>query len=221
MRWNVGSLRLARPRQADVQRHEVGLRQRLLERARTRSSAGAASGPLRAAPSSRAGCSRRTRRPGTAGRVAEHVHVEADRLLDEALADAAGADHGDRRAASPRRPARDAYGCQVDQVCSRTICSDGQVLRATAPMMRNANSAVASVSTSGVWLKGIRWRLAAARSMLSTPTASWATSFRPAAAPAAKHLVVDPVAQRRDQGVDPARDLLQDERRAAAARRAS
>ena len=49
-------------------------------------------------------------------------------------------------------PSQGCDGCQVDQVCSRTICSDGQVLRAAAPMMRNANSAVASVSTSGVWL---------------------------------------------------------------------
>ncbi len=52
--------------------------------------------------------------------------------------------------------------------------------------MKKANSAVASVRTSGVLVNGIRCRLAASRSMLSKPTASWATTFRPAAAPAAK-----------------------------------
>ena len=82
-------------------------------------------------------------------------------------------------------PSQGWYGCHVDQVCSRTICSEGQVLRATAPMIRKANSAVASVSTSAVWLNGILCSLAAARSMLSKPTASWATIFRPAALPAA------------------------------------
>ena len=50
--------------------------------------------------------------------------------------------------------------------------------------MKNAYSAVASVSTSGVWVNGILWRLAAARSMLSKPTAIWATILRLAAAPA-------------------------------------
>ena len=52
--------------------------------------------------------------------------------------------------------------------------------------MKKAYSAVAPVSTSGVWVYGILWRLAASRSMLSTPTAIWETTRRPAAAPAAK-----------------------------------
>ena len=83
-------------------------------------------------------------------------------------------------------PSHGWYGCQVDHFFSRTICSEGKVLRATQPMIRNANSAVASVKTSAVWLNGIWWTLAAARSTLSKPTASWATTFRPAAFPAAK-----------------------------------
>ena len=52
--------------------------------------------------------------------------------------------------------------------------------------MKKAYSAVASVSTSGVWVKGILCRLAAARSMLSTPTAIWETTRSPDAFPAAK-----------------------------------
>ncbi len=52
--------------------------------------------------------------------------------------------------------------------------------------MKKAYSAVASVRTSGVWVNGIRWRLAAARSMLSTPTAIWETTRSPEAAPAAR-----------------------------------
>ncbi len=52
--------------------------------------------------------------------------------------------------------------------------------------MKKAYSAVASVSTSGVWVKGILWRLAAARSMLSTPTAIWETTLSPVALPAAR-----------------------------------
>ena len=52
--------------------------------------------------------------------------------------------------------------------------------------MKKAYSAVASVRTSGVWVKGILCRFAAARSMLSTPTAIWETTRSPEAAPAAK-----------------------------------
>jgi hypothetical protein len=82
-------------------------------------------------------------------------------------------------------PSQGCQGCQVDQVCSRTICSEGQVMRAAVPMIRNANSAVASVRTSAVLLKGTWCRLAAARSMLSKPTAICATTLRLAAFPAA------------------------------------
>ena len=65
----------------------------------------------------------------------------------------------------------------------------------TAPSMKNANSAVASVRTSGVLVKGIRCRLAASRSMLSKPTASWATTFSPAAAAATPHRALRAMAE--------------------------
>ena len=83
-------------------------------------------------------------------------------------------------------PSHGWYGCHVAHWCSRTCVSAGYSLRATAPRMRKANSAVASVSTSAVWVNGMRWRFAAARSMLSKPTAICATTFSPDEAPAAR-----------------------------------
>ena len=45
------------------------------------------------------------------------------------------------------------------------------------PIMKKANSAVASVSTSAVLVKGILYLLASARLMLSKPTAICATTL--------------------------------------------
>ena len=68
-------------------------------------------------------------------------------------------------------------GCQEGHFCSRTRCSLCHILRASIPIMKKANSAVASVSTSAVFVNGILYRLASARLMLSNPTAICATTF--------------------------------------------
>ena len=68
-------------------------------------------------------------------------------------------------------------GCHDGHFCSRTSRSLCHILRASVPIMKNANSAVASVSTSAVFVNGILYLLASARLMLSNPTAICATTF--------------------------------------------
>ena len=68
-------------------------------------------------------------------------------------------------------------GCHDGHFCSRTKRSLCHILRASTPIMKNANSAVASVSTSAVFVNGILYLFASARSMLSNPTAICATAL--------------------------------------------
>ena len=68
-------------------------------------------------------------------------------------------------------------GCHDGHFCSRTSLSLCHIFLASMPIMKNANSAVASVSTSAVLVNGILYLFAAARSMLSKPTAICATTF--------------------------------------------
>ena len=68
-------------------------------------------------------------------------------------------------------------GCHDGHFCSRTRRSLCHILRASIPIIKNANSAVASVSTSAVFVNGTLYLFASARLMLSKPTAIWATTF--------------------------------------------
>ena len=68
-------------------------------------------------------------------------------------------------------------GCQDGHFCSRTSRSLCHILRASMPIMKNANSAVASVRTSAVFVNGTLYLFASARLMLSKPTAICATIF--------------------------------------------
>ena len=68
-------------------------------------------------------------------------------------------------------------GCHDGHFCSRTNRSLCHILRASIPIIKKPNSAVASVSTSAVLVKGILYLLASARLMLSKPTAICATTF--------------------------------------------
>src|SRR5215470_18081736 len=74
-------------------------------------------------------------------------------------------------------PKNGKYGCQNPHLFSRVRCSACHIFRASSPIMKKANSAVASVSTSAVCVNGILYRFASARLMLSKPTANWATTF--------------------------------------------
>src|SRR5262249_47448214 len=68
-------------------------------------------------------------------------------------------------------------GCHEGHFCLRTSRSLCHIFLASMPIMKNANSAVASVSTSAVLVNGILYLLASARLMLSNPTAICATTF--------------------------------------------
>ena len=68
-------------------------------------------------------------------------------------------------------------GCHDGHFCSRTRRSLCHILRASIPIMKKANSAVASVSTSAVLVNGILYLFASARLMLSKPTAICATTL--------------------------------------------
>src|SRR5579859_526743 len=74
-------------------------------------------------------------------------------------------------------PRNGMYGCQYPHWFSRVRCSAAHIFRASVPIMKNANSAVASVSTSAVCVNGTLYRFASARLMLSNPTAICATTF--------------------------------------------
>ena len=89
-------------------------------------------------------------------------------------------------------------GCHDGHFCSRTSRSLAYILRASIPIMKNANSAVASVSTSAVFVNGILYLLASARLMLSKPTAICATTLSDPF-PGLENLGIDRIAQRRDQ----------------------
>ena len=68
-------------------------------------------------------------------------------------------------------------GCHDGHFWSRTRRSLAYILRASMPIMKKANSAVASVSTSAVFVNGTLYLLASARLMLSKPTAICATTL--------------------------------------------
>mgnify|MGYP003694808813 CR=1 FL=1 len=76
--------------------------------------------------------------------------------------------------------------------------------------MKKANSAVASVSTSAVFVNGILYSLASERLMLSKPTAIWATTLSESF-PRCENLGVNRIAESRDQRVDPALHFLDDQ----------
>src|SRR5205814_9727378 len=68
-------------------------------------------------------------------------------------------------------------GCHDGHLCSRTSRSLCHIFLVSMPIMKNANSAVASVSTSDVLVNGIFYLFASARLKLSNPTTICATTF--------------------------------------------
>ena len=81
--------------------------------------------------------------------IAQNVHIEPGAFLDHGQANAAGADDRDSLAGyfvAKKRQIR----MPVAPLVSRVRCSAVHNFRANAPIMKNANSAVASVSTSAV-----------------------------------------------------------------------
>src|SRR5580704_1697039 len=74
-------------------------------------------------------------------------------------------------------PRKGRYGCQYPHLFSRVRCSAGHIFRASDANRKKANSAVASVNTSAVFVNGTLERLASARLILSKPTAYCATTF--------------------------------------------
>src|SRR5712671_242433 len=108
--------------------------------------------------------------------IAENIHIEPGAFLDHRQPNPPGPDNGDRLPGHFVAKKRQ-VGVPVSHLFSRVRCSAVHSFRVSAPIMKNANSAVASVSTSAVWVKGILYRLASVRLMLSKPTAICATTF--------------------------------------------
>ena len=89
------------------------------------------------------------------GVVAQDVHVEPGALLDHGQADPAGADDGNRLSGNFIAEKGKVRMPIAPLVFPRQVFRGPQSFRASAPIMKNANSAVASVSTSAVLVNGI------------------------------------------------------------------